>query len=119
MIPPSWLNRVCTLLSWEFPINREVKVFPWGTLVGFSFVTKRTPDHGDVQRDTSGRRRSSLGVFETSYDGERADRFFWPRQEYFGLAVQTRIRKATTGPFPNPFLHRHNVEIPSRYAPAK
>ena len=48
----------------------------FGILVGFLFVTKRTSDLGDVRRDTSGRRHSSLGVFETSYDGETPDSYF-------------------------------------------
>ena len=44
--------------------------------MGFSFGTRRTPDHDDVRRDTSGRRHSNLGVFETSYDAETPDVFF-------------------------------------------
>ena len=35
--------------------------------MGFSFGTRRTPDRDDFRHDTSGRRHSNLGVFETSY----------------------------------------------------
>ena len=44
--------------------------------MGFSFGPERTPNHGDVRCDMSGRRHGSLGVFETSYDAETTDRFF-------------------------------------------
>ena len=85
-----------------------------GTLVCFSFGTRRTPYHYDVRRDTSGRRHSNLGVFETSYDAETPDRFFWPRQDSFGFLVQSGIRKWAQRPFSDPLLYRHNVEMPSR-----
>ena len=108
----------------------------YGTLVVFSFGTKRTPDHNDVRRDISGRRHSSLGVFETSYAGETPDRYFGSpgathhcevpfSDSYMGAApitktvwstakrrdpVEIRSRKVESSPGLTPLFRRRQTE---------
>jgi len=65
----------------------------WGV-----FIRHETSDDDgdDVRRDTSGRRHSNLGVFETSYDAETPDVFFLSPLEHGQGDSDTLVRKDPT-----------------------